>query len=155
MTANQCPLQYSLQFTNVALPLSAGEGGDSRIRDGRSGRHLLHQLPDDRSEIGPRPQCRQMDCKRVEPIVEIGAKQPLRHHLLHIAVGGRDDLHIDLFGLMRAYRSNFHIVEKAEEGGLRCKRYVGHLVEKQRSAMSSARSPSAPLARALVKAPAS
>ena len=48
-------------------------------------------------------QCRELDSKPVQPVVEIGTELPVCDHLFQIAGGGGDDPNVGLGGQIAAY----------------------------------------------------
>ena len=63
-------------------------------------------------------QCRRMDRKYAEPVIEIGAKLPLEHCLFQIPIGGSQDPDIDLERRVIANALQVAILQDSEQFGL-------------------------------------
>src|SRR5580704_1036465 len=70
------------------------------------------------------------DWKYVQAIVQIAAKLPVPHHFFEIAIGRRDQSHIELFGSVAAQPFKLSLLQSAQELRLNLDRYVSHFVEK-------------------------
>ncbi len=78
-----------------------------------------------------------MDRDHVEPVVEVLAEPPGLHLDVEVAVGGRDDAHIDLDRLRAADRSYLVVLEHAQELGLEARSHVPDFVEEERAAIGA------------------
>jgi hypothetical protein len=67
--------------------------------------------------------------KYVEPVEQVGAKAPFSDHFLQVAVGGRDNSHIDSNGPAISQPFEFMLLEDARQFGLQLKWQVANLVQ--------------------------
>ena len=93
----------------------------------------------------PLAQRRQRHREDGQPVVEILAEPPARHHLAQIAVGRGDDAHVDAHGLAAADPLELALLQHAQELDLRLGRQLADLVEEQRPAVRQLEPPLAPL----------
>ena len=82
-----------------------------------------------RDVVLPLAQRRQVDVDDVQPVVEVLAEAALVHHLLEVAVGGRDDARVDADRLHAAEPHELALLHHAQQLGLRLVRDVADLVE--------------------------
>src|SRR6185436_7688787 len=83
-------------------------------------------------------QQRQAQVENVDAVEEILAEQSQRHVLAQVAMRRRDQPDIDLDRNVRSQRFDRSILEDAQQLGLRRRRQLGDLVEKQSSAVGRA-----------------
>ena len=79
--------------------------------------------------LAPLAQRRHLDGEDLEPEVEVLAEGALAHHLRQVAVGGRDDAHVDAFALSSADASDLVVLEHAQQLHLHSERDLPDLVE--------------------------
>ena len=85
--------------------------------------------------LGAIAQRRQHHLDDVEAIEEILAERALAHALRQIAVGRRQDAHVDLLRSRRAERAQLALLQHAQELGLQLRRQVADLVEEDGAAV--------------------
>ena len=71
----------------------------------------------------------------VQPVVEILAELPARDHLREVAVGRRDDAHVDADRLVAADALELALLQHAQQLDLGLERQLADLVEEQRAAV--------------------
>ena len=79
--------------------------------------------------------------KHRQPVKQIGAKPSGRDFARQIAIGARDDPHIDRLRPRRADRQHLAFLDCTEQLGLQRQRQLGDLVEQQRPAVGGAEQP--------------
>ena len=70
-----------------------------------------------------------------EPVVEVRAEAPHRHHLAQVDARGRDHAHVDLGHAVRAERLDFLLLQHAQQLRLHRHGHVAHFVEEERAAV--------------------
>ena len=65
----------------------------------------------------------------VEPVVQVFAELACGHGGFQIAVRGRDDAHVDLYGLARAHGPNGPLLQHPQQLHLQRGRHVANLVQ--------------------------
>ena len=98
--------------------------GKSRQEMPRERRNILRSLA----------QRRHRNRKHMQAIEQVLAETPGFHVGDQVAVGGRDDAHVDLDRLARADRLDFAFLDGAQQLDLRGRRQFADLVEEQRAA---------------------
>src|SRR5207302_6099801 len=101
---------------------------DTRWGRARPGESSEEVLDEDGQIAAPRTQGRDMQMKNVEPVAEIGAEAALFDERLQIAVGRRNDPHVDVNGRIGADGLESPLLEHTKELGLRRDRDLGNLV---------------------------
>src|SRR5215510_8872616 len=81
---------------------------------------LFGPAPDEMIDVqieigGTVAQRRHFDHETEKTIVEVATKTPLRHHLLEIAIGGRDDSDVDGNGGCAADSSDLTFLDRDEQ----------------------------------------
>ena len=71
--------------------------------------------------------------KHIQPVVEIAAEQAVGDHLLEIAVGGRDQPHVNPLRPGASQPLELLLLQRAQQLGLNLRRDVPGFVEKQRA----------------------
>ncbi len=79
-----------------------------------------------------RAQRRQRDRHHVDPVVEVLAEALLGDLFGQIAIGGGDQPHVDVEGLVAADPPHFLFLQHAQQLGLQPETEIGDLVEEQR-----------------------
>ena len=79
------------------------------------------------------PQRRKDDGKDIKPVKEITPERTLGHHLLEIAVGGRNHAYIHAYGLHTPETLEGALLKNAEELGLGHHGKLAYLIEEQRA----------------------
>ncbi len=85
--------------------------------------------------LGSLPQRRHGNRKHVQAIEQVLAEASRLHVGDQVAVGGRDDAHVDFHGLAPADRLDFALLQRAQQLDLRGERQFADLVEEQRAAV--------------------
>src|SRR5262249_27718326 len=83
--------------------------------------------------LAPFREGRHADRDHLEPVEQVLTEAPLRHGLLEVGVGRRDDADVGSAGLRPAERVVFLRLEEVEELGLRGVRELPDLVEEERA----------------------
>ena len=79
---------------------------------------------------------RQMERDAANAIVQITPKAILGNHRVQILIGRRDDANIDLERFIAADALKLAVLQEPQHLGLRGKRHVANLIEKNRAAMA-------------------
>ena len=115
------PLDQVLQLAHVARPgvllqrLQAGIRAASR-RAAVAPVVLVHEEACQQRDVAAAfAQGRDGDAHHVEPVPQVFAELALVHHLLQVAVGGRDHPHVHFLGPRRAHRPHFALLQKAQQ----------------------------------------
>ena len=98
---------------------------------GEAREEMAHQV---RDVLRPLAQRRHRDRKDVQAVEQVLAETALLHVVDQVAVGGRDDAHVDLDRLARADRLDLALLDRAQQLDLRGRRQLADLVEEQRAA---------------------
>jgi hypothetical protein len=93
-----------------------------------SGRPAAARLPGAR-------RARDVQVDDVEAEVEVLAEAAALHHVLHVAVGGGDEAHVDFHRRGGAERQHLLFLDHAQQLDLHGRRHFGDLVEEQRAAV--------------------
>jgi hypothetical protein len=101
--------------------------------------------------IGPLAQRREVDREDADPVPEVLAEAAGGDHVLEVAVGGRDQAHVDAARLLAADSLECAVLEDAQEAHLRGGGQLADLVEEERAAVGAL---AARVAMAPVKLPA-
>ena len=107
----------------------------SRRSDAPGGEALNEVLHQHREIPAARAQRRDLEIERVDPVVEILAEQPVGDARAQVAVGRRDDAHVDLHRVVAAERLDRPLLQHAQQLGLRRQRQLRDLVQEQRAAV--------------------
>ena len=83
--------------------------------------------------LGPLAQRRQMQRHDVQTIVEIRTERAVSHRLLEIAIGGRDDPHVDVDALLAADTHELALLDHPQELRLQRRRELADLVQEDRA----------------------
>src|SRR4030095_11643966 len=86
-----------------------------------------------RHSVEPLTQRRNVDIEDVQAIVQVGAEEALRDHVVQVLVGGRNHAYVDLYGARAAQADELARLQHAQELRLRAGRHLGHFVQKQHS----------------------
>ena len=78
-------------------------------------------------------QRRRKNRKNLEPVKQVAAKLLLRHHLCQVAIGRRDQAHVDRDGPGSAQPLDLALLQRAQQLGLQVERHLAHFVQKQRA----------------------
>ena len=121
-----------LELAHVARPGVAGQRGHAPRRRGRAPclpvarRELLRRSarPARGMSLGAIAQRRQRDREDVEPVVEVLAELAVGDQLLEVAVGRRDDAHVDLDRLGAADALELALLQHAQQLDLHLHRQV-------------------------------
>ena len=76
-----------------------------------------------------------LDGEDVQPVIEVFAEAALGHLLGQIAVGGRDDAHVDLDRALGADRIDLALLQRAQQLDLHVERQLADLVQEQGAAV--------------------
>jgi hypothetical protein len=107
---------------------------------------LRHEMLDQQRQIALAiAQRRQLDGHHKQPVVEVLAEFALLHHLLQIAVGGRDQTHIRLHRLLPAHPLKFTLLEHAQNLHLGGRLDLADFIQEQRAAVRQLKTPAPPL----------
>src|SRR5207249_2797829 len=77
---------------------------------------------------------RQADAEDIQAVIQIAAEPPRGYQLLQVAVGGREQPHVGLDGLVAADALEALLLEQAQQLRLRQRGHFADLVEEQRAA---------------------
>src|SRR5207253_3689410 len=103
---------------------------------------LLHEVADERRDVlRAIPQRRERDREDVQPVVEVVAEGPGRHHLREISVGRRDESDVDSFGARAAEPFELLLLEHAQQLRLELERNVADFVEEEGPAVRQLEAP--------------
>ena len=91
--------------------------------------------------------------ERVDPVVEVLAEAAVREQRLEVAVGGRDDAHVDLDLAAAAHARELAVLQHAQQLRLHRRRHVADLVEEERAAVRLLEAAAAAATAAPEKAP--
>ena len=142
------------QLTDVARP---GVGLEQLEDFGREPLHRFleraaqapEQVVGQRVDVLPAlPQGRQVDAQDVDAVVQVFAEAGLTHERLDVAVGGGDDAHVDLDGLVAAQALEALVLEHAQQLGLQPEAQFAELVQEQRAPVGLLEAAGAGLVRA-------
>jgi alpha-D-ribose 1-methylphosphonate 5-triphosphate synthase subunit PhnL len=89
-------------------------------------------LRQQRNVLAPLAQRRQLRRDHVEAVVQVLAELAAGDRLLQVAVGGRDDAHVDLARSVAADGPHLAFLQHAQQLDLQLQRHVADLVEEQR-----------------------
>ena len=134
-------LQQVFQLPHIAGPgggqnRGLGIGGECGHRFAITGCNLFQEMCcQQRDVFAALRQRRQLQRDDVQPIKQIFTKGALSTHLIEIAMGGRNDAHINIDRLRRADRSHRTVLQHAQQFGLERERHVANLIEKQAAAV--------------------
>ena len=84
------------------------------------------------------PQRRHPQLHHVQPIEQVLAEPAVRHFGVELAIGGGDDLDVDLLRNRRADRRHLVLLQHAQQLGLQLERHLADFVEKDDAARGSA-----------------
>ena len=110
----------------------------AEIAGGVIARRCGKSLGDGRRELGhvrePVAQARHPHLDHVDAVIEVLAESPRRDQLAEVAVGRREDAHVDRLLALVADRARGLFLDQAQELHLHDERQVRHLVEEERAA---------------------
>src|SRR5216110_2346047 len=141
-------LHQVLELTHVPRPVVAHEdvdrlGLEGLLRDAHVVRLLLREVADQEQEVvAPLAQRGQVHGHHVEAVVEVGAERALLQAERQVAVGGRDDAHVDVDRLGAAHAQELAVLEDAQQLGLRPWTHLADLVQEERASWASSNCPS-------------
>ena len=92
-------------------------------------------LDQQRNVLAALGQPRQVDRDHLQPVVQVAAERAGRDRVFQVAVGGRQDAHVDLNRLVRADAGDLAAFQHAQQLDLRGQRHVADFVQKQRAAV--------------------
>ena len=100
-------------------------------------------LGEQRDVVAPLAQRRDVQRHHAQAVEQVLAEAALAHGGVEVAVGGRDDAHVDVLGFARPDRRHLAALEHAQQLGLEVDRHVADLVEEERAAVRLAEAPGA------------
>ncbi|MNZ11188.1 hypothetical protein D3C78_280510 [compost metagenome] len=104
--------------------------------------HARDELVDQQRDVfHPLAQRRHLDGEDVEAVVEILAEAAGLDHLFEVLVGGGDDAHVDVLGLVAADPLEGALLQHAQQLDLHLQRHVADLVEEQGAAVGQFEAP--------------
>jgi len=121
-----------------------GIGNEQRERFGREPRDLFvffggkarHEIFRESGHIFPAVAQRgNQNREYVEPVIEVFAEAALARELGEVAIGGRDDTHIDLDGALGADRIDLAFLQCTQQLDLHVQPQLPDLVEEERAAV--------------------
>ena len=115
-------------------------------RDAALGLQRLQGTLQQGVQVAALAQCRQLQRKAVQTVVQVFAEQPGGHGAGQVAVGGADEREIDRHRLAAAERLHLALLQHAQQPRLQCQRHIANLVQKQRAALGLADAPRRTLA---------
>ena len=133
------PLDLVLQLADVSRPPVSGQQVERRRRElnPRLVQPFARLSQEKRAEVGnfllSIAQRRHVDSNHAEAVVQVLSKPALRHTLLQVGVGGREDPDVDPLGPRLTDRRDLALFEKPEQLRLNVKRKIADFVEKQRA----------------------
>ena len=83
----------------------------------------------------------QLDRELRQTVVEVFAKAALADQLCQVAVGRRDDAHIDFVGIVGTQGPDFTLLQYAQQLGLQRQRHVTNFVQQQGAAAGRVKQP--------------
>src|SRR6185503_16905553 len=96
------------------------------------GAQAVEQVDGEEPDVAaPLAERRQPDRKDAEPVVEVAPEAPLVRGLAEVAVGGRDDPHVDLVAARATHRTNLPVLQDTQQLRLDRGARLPHLVEKE------------------------
>src|SRR5512134_97095 len=138
------------ELAHVSRKVLDGELLQRRLREplrlhSELARALREKMPRQRGNIlAALAQRGQAEANDVQPVKEIFAEPPLRDARLEVVVGGGDDAHVGLHGLMAAHAVEVPVRQHPQQPRLQLGRHVADLVEKERAPLRLLEAP-APL----------
>src|SRR5438093_570007 len=132
-------LDQVLELAHVPGPVVAHEdvdrlGLEGLLPDAHVVRLLLPEAADQEQEVvAPLAQRGQVHGHHVETVVEVGAERALLQAARRVAVGGRDDAHVDADRLGAAHAQELAVLEDAQQLGLRPWTHLADLVQEERA----------------------
>lgn len=140
ITQNGSALQNVSEFANVAWPVIIHQRLARLAR--YAGRRPTDRPADFFDEgfgqrdqvVTPLTQRRKVNCKDVEPEVQVLAKMSMLDGLLQIAVGGSDNACISLEHASAAKPLELALLQDAQKLGLRRNAHLGDFIEKEYTA---------------------
>ena len=98
-----------------------------------SGDHVLDQR---RDVLAPLAQRRHLDLSDVDPVQQVLPEQALGHHVVQVAIGGRDDAHVHPGGCaVGTHRYHLAVLEKPQQHRLHAQAHLADFVEEDRAAV--------------------
>jgi hypothetical protein len=129
---SQNAFNWSASGCHAGRPKEIDEGGD--IRD-------------------PAPQWRDLKLDHVQPKIQVLAESAVAGILMQIAVGGRNDLHIDPGGARRSNRGHLALLQDTQQFGLQFDGHLAHFVQEHDTAVGGTKDPQRPSHGAGERAP--
>ena len=132
-----CALDLVLKLTDVAGPLRLREQFDRGCRQARDAfaialrQNLGEPGGEHRNVFSPLSQRWNAQRKRRKPIIEVFAKPAQRDCLLEVAVGSRDDSHVDFLHAGGTQGYNLAFLQYPQQLGLDRERQITNLVEEK------------------------
>ena len=126
-----------LQLADVARPAIGLKQAQGLVAERRRATGGREDVGDERRDVlDPVAQRRHVQVHDPQPIEQVLAKQPGRHELVEIAVGGRHDARVDANRrAVAADRLHFPVLEHAEQQRLHAQAHLTGFVEEERAAV--------------------
>jgi hypothetical protein len=138
-------LDHALELSDIAQPLARLQ----QLHGGTADSHAPHRaisleevLDQDRNVAAALPQRRHDDLDAVQPVIEVGAERAFCRQHGKTAIGRHDDAGVDVARHMTADALDRKVLNRAQQLGLRRRREIRYLVEKQRAAFGLFEPPS-------------
>ena len=116
------PLDQILELADVARPVVVADPVQSPLGDADGASLALlpvhrfeEMLGEQRNVLPAVSERRNFDREDADPIVEIGAENPIGHFLAQVPVRRRDDSHVDLLGPARAETLELSVLQHAQQ----------------------------------------
>lgn len=118
------PLQAILQLSYIPRPVISeqsfhGVVAQSPLVAPRSGEPFEEIAGKQRNVLSPVAQRRNLQAQHIEPEIKIAAKSALRHGLLEIAIGRRQNPHVDRNALGASHGTNLSLLYGPQQLGLK------------------------------------
>ena len=94
---------------------------------------MLHQ---ERQVVAPLPQGRQVDGKDIQPVIQVRPEFSLSRPRLQVAVCRCDQPHVRADGFVPAHTFECLLLRQAQDLGLKGRRHVANLVQKNRASVA-------------------
>ena len=140
-------LNHVLELADVPRPVVLLQSARDRVRNRLDrlrhgpGEPIGQMLREQGDVFAALPQRRKRDRKHVEPVVEIVPESVLTDLVGEVAIGSRDDPHVDVDGARAPEAFELPFLQDPQQLRLELNRQVPDLVEEQRSAMGQLEPP--------------